>query len=60
LTAPITGSLWDPEMPLTGIVVEPSQMREPLTGSIWTPTLPDASMTNGLQEHAQTETPPNS
>lgn len=48
----------DPDAPLAGIVVEPSQMHEPATGSIPATTLPEAPITGSLQERAQTETPP--
>jgi hypothetical protein len=56
-TAPITGSIGNLDVPLTGIVVEPSQMHEPVFGSITAPTLPEAPITGSLQERAQT--PPN-
>jgi hypothetical protein len=45
-------------MPPTGIVVEPSQMREPVTRSIPALTQPEAPITGSLQERAQAATAP--
>ena len=55
---PATGSVSEPVMPPTGIVVEPSQMREPVTRSIPALTQPEAPITGSLQERAQAATAP--
>jgi hypothetical protein len=57
--APVKGSDREPDAPLAGIVVEPTQMDEPVTGSIPATTLPEAPITGSLQERAQGDTPPN-
>jgi multidrug resistance efflux pump len=58
-TVPASGGRREPDAPLAGIVVEPSQMDEPVTGSIPATTLPEAPITGSLQERAQGDTPPN-
>jgi hypothetical protein len=55
--APITGSIGGLDVPLTGIVVEPSRMHESVFGNNTAPPLPEAPITGSLQERAQT--PPN-
>ena len=57
-TATTTGSVRDFVVPPTGIVVEPSQLREPVTHSIPAPTQPEAPITGSLQERAHAATAP--
>ena len=58
-TAPITGSIGEPHVPLSGIVVERSQIDGPVTGKIPAETLLETPITGSLQERAQTDTAPN-
>jgi multidrug resistance efflux pump len=59
VTAPVTGSIGGPHVPLSGIVIEPSQIHGPLTSEVPAGTLLEAPITGSLQERAQTDAAPN-
>lgn len=56
--APTTGSLQDQHVPMSGIVIEPSQQSHgPVTGSVNAPMATQEASTGGLQEEAKAGLP---